>query len=144
MVKKCTVYKEIKKCQRNLFLAKLLKWRHNHSQSPVFGLTVLNPTGSEIWCFWYIKTPARKIAIEIFVLLFLSVHCGNFVEQIKTRSLKKTFNRALLTLLRSQKHYVICSNNVLQENITWKQLRLRDSKLAKCLGCKRFYFTFFA
>ena len=85
MVQKCTVYKKIRKCRRNLFLAKLqvLKWRHNHSQSPVFGLAVLYPTGSEIWRFWYIKTLARKIAIEKFVLLFLSVHCGNFIEQIK-------------------------------------------------------------
>ena len=58
----------IRKCWRNLFFAKLgvLKWHHNRSQSPVFGLAVLYPTGSEIWRFWYIKTRGRKIAIEKF------------------------------------------------------------------------------
>ena len=58
--------KKIRKCRRNLFSAKLevLKWRHNHSQSPAFGLAVLYPTGSEISCFWYIKTRGRKIDIE--------------------------------------------------------------------------------
>ena len=54
----------------------------------------------------------------------------------------KTFikrkNRALLTVRRLQKHYEIFGNNVLRKNITRKQLRLRDSKLAKCLVCKRF------
>ena len=44
---------------------------------------------------------------------------------LRQRRLNKTFkkrkNRAFLTLLRSQKHYVIFSNNVLQENITRKQ-----------------------
>ena len=39
----------------------------------------------------------------------------------RTRRLKKRKNRAFLTLLHSQKHYVIFSNNVLQENITRKQ-----------------------
>ena len=42
----------------------VLKWRHNRSQSPVFGLAVLYPTGGEIWRFWYIKTRGRKIAIK--------------------------------------------------------------------------------
>ena len=37
------------------------------------------------------------------------------------KTFKKRKNRAFLTLLRSQKHYVIFSNNVLQENITRKQ-----------------------
>ena len=43
MVQKSVVYKGIRKCQRNLFLAKfeVLKWHHIHSQSPVFGLAVL-------------------------------------------------------------------------------------------------------
>ena len=50
---------------------------------PFFCLAVLYPTGIEIWRFCYIKTTARKIAIEIFVLLFLSVHCGHFIEQKK-------------------------------------------------------------
>ena len=60
------VYKKIRKCRRNLFSAKLevLKGRHNHSQSPAFGLAVLYPTRSEISCFWYIKTRGRKIDIE--------------------------------------------------------------------------------
>ena len=64
MVQKCVVYKKIRKCRRNLFSAKLevLKWRHNHSQSPVYGLAVLYPTGIEISRFWYIKTRGRKMA----------------------------------------------------------------------------------
>ena len=37
------------------------------------------------------------------------------------KTFKKRKNRAFLTLLRSHKHYVIFSNNVLQENITRKQ-----------------------
>ena len=51
-----------------------LKWRHNQFQSPVFGLAVLYPTISEISRFWYIKTRARKIAIESIFLLYLSVY----------------------------------------------------------------------
>ena len=55
------------------------------------------------------------------------------------KTFNKRKNRALLTVRRSQKHYEIFSNNVLRKNIvTRKQLRLRDSKLAQCLGCKRF------
>ena len=74
-----------RKCRRNLFFARLgvLKWRHNHSQSPVFGLAVLYPTGSEIWRFWYMKTRGRKIAIENFSLLYKSIHWGDLIEQIK-------------------------------------------------------------
>ena len=34
-----------------------------------------------------------------------------------------TKNRAFLTLMLSQKHYVIFSNNVLRENITRKQFK---------------------
>ena len=44
------------------------------SQSAVFGVAVLYPTGSEIWRFWYIKTRWRKIAIEKIFLLHLSAH----------------------------------------------------------------------
>ena len=44
----------------------VLNWCHNSSQSPVFGVTVLYPTGSEIWRFWHIKTWGKKIAIEKF------------------------------------------------------------------------------
>ena len=68
MIQQCVVYKKIRKYRRNLSFARLgvLKWRHNRSQSPVFGLPVLYPTGSEIWRFWYITTRGRKIAIEIF------------------------------------------------------------------------------
>ena len=63
----------------------VLKWRHNHSQSPVFGLAVLYPAGSEISRFWCIKKRGREIAIEsiFFFLLYLSVHCGDLISQIK-------------------------------------------------------------
>ena len=56
----------------------------------------------------------------------------------KNKTFNKRKNRALLTVRRSQKHYEIFGNNVLRKNITRKQLRFRDSKLAQCLGCKRF------
>ena len=56
----------------------------------------------------------------------------------KNKTFNKRKNCALLTLRRSQKHYGIFGNNVLRKNIARKQLRLRDSKLAQCLGCKRF------
>ena len=45
-----------------------------------FGAAVLYPTGSEIWCFWHIKTRGRKIAIE---KKNLSAHWGDLIEQIK-------------------------------------------------------------
>ena len=48
-----------------------------------FGLTVLYPTRSEIAHLWYIKTQGRKIDIKHIFLLYLSVHCGDFIEQIK-------------------------------------------------------------
>ena len=54
------------------------------------------------------------------------------------KTFNKRKNRALLTVRRSQKHYEIFGNNVLRKNINRKQLRLRDSKSAQCLGCKRF------
>ena len=44
----------------------VLKRRHNHPQSPVFGLAVLYLTGSGISCFWYIKTRGREVEIEYF------------------------------------------------------------------------------
>ena len=82
MVQKCIVYKKIRKCQRNLFSQKLqvLKWGHNHSQSPVLGLAVLYPTGSEIHVFGTLKDGEGKSLS--FFLLFSSVHGGDFIEQI--------------------------------------------------------------
>ena len=41
----------------------------------------------------------------------------------KNKTFNKRKNRALLTLLRSQKHYVIFSNNVLREKITRKRFK---------------------
>ena len=84
-VQKCVVYKKIRKCWRNMFSVKLEvpKWCHKHSQFPVFELAVLYPTGSEISRFWYIKTRGRKLTIKYFFLLYLSVHCGDFIKQIK-------------------------------------------------------------
>ena len=53
---------------------------------------------------------------NIYRLLFY-----NLASLARTRRLKNVKNRAFLILLRSQKHYVIFSNNVLQENISRKQ-----------------------
>ena len=44
----------------------------SRSQSPVFGLAVLYPTGSEISRFWYIKTRGRKLTIEFFFVILSS------------------------------------------------------------------------
>ena len=77
-----------KMTERNLFFASLgvLNWRHNRSQSPVFGVAVLYPTGSEIWRLWHIKTRGRKIAIEKISLLHLSSTLGRFNRANKKRS----------------------------------------------------------
>ena len=61
---------------------KLLKSRHNNSQPPVSGLEVLYLTGNEISRFSYVKAGSRKIVSKLF-LLYLSVHCRDFIEQIR-------------------------------------------------------------
>ena len=48
----------------------------------------------------------------------------------KNKMFNKRKNRVLLSLRGSQKHYEIFSNNVLQKNITRKQLRLETIKIA--------------
>ena len=78
------------------FLANFLAHNKKMTEKSVFleddvtiilGLTALYPTGSEISRFWYIKTSGRKIAIEnLFCYIYLSVHCGDFIEQIKKKS----------------------------------------------------------
>ena len=75
----------MRKCLRNLFFVRLgvLKWHHNRSQSPVFGLAVLYPIGSEICCFWYIKTLEGKLISKSKILLYWSVQWGDLIEQIK-------------------------------------------------------------
>ena len=75
----------MRKWLTTLFFVRLgiLNWRHNRSQSTVFGVSILYPTGSEIWRFWHIKTRGRKIAIEKYFLLHLSAHWGDLIEQIK-------------------------------------------------------------
>ena len=51
----------------------------------MFGLAVLHPTGSENWRFWYIKTTwkGKENRCRKKVLLYLSVHLGDLIEQIK-------------------------------------------------------------
>ena len=44
-------------------------------------------------------------------------------QNYKNKKFKKLKTALFLTLLRSQKHYVIFSNNVLRENITRKQFK---------------------
>ena len=67
-----------------MFSAKfqVLKWRHNHSQSPV-----LYPTGSEISRFWYVKTRGRKI--DYFFATFIST-LGRFYRANKNNSVIHT------------------------------------------------------
>ena len=76
------------KRRRNLFFTRLgvLNWRHNRSQSPVFGLAVLYPTGSEIWCFRCIKTRERKIATEKNFFATLISTLGRFNRANKKKS----------------------------------------------------------
>ena len=109
MVPKYIIYKKIRKCRRNLFSQKLqiLKWHHNHSQSPVLGLAGLYPTGSEISCFWYIKTRGRKIAIEhVFAIListswrFYQAHKKICNIHLKEIFLKKVSNINFNMLLK--------------------------------------------
>ena len=73
--------------------------------------------------------------ILISYIILGAIYSNKKCKKLKTK---------LFKLLLSQKHYVIFSNNVWRVNITWKHYRLRDSKLAECLDCKRFGFTFFA
>ena len=75
----------------------VLKWRHNHTLSPLFDLAALYGTGSEIWRFWYIKTRRRKIAIENLSSLYISVHWGDLIEQIK-KICHIHFNNSVLKL----------------------------------------------
>ena len=67
---------------------------------PCFCLAVLYPTGSEIWCFWYIKTRERKIAMENFFLLHLSAHWEDLIEQIKKNLSYTLQGRSLLCVIK--------------------------------------------
>ena len=64
----------IRKCQINLFFAKLavLKWCHIHSQSPVFCLAVLYPIGSKMSCFDTSKHGEWKSLSKIFFAMLIS------------------------------------------------------------------------
>ena len=68
MVRKCTIYKKIRKCRRNLFPRNFKSWNDVTiiPSLPFFGLAVLYPAGSKIWHFWFIKTQGREIAIKKF------------------------------------------------------------------------------
>ena len=59
---------------------KVLKWRHNRSHSPFFGLVVSYPSKSEISRFWYFKHGEGKALPNLF-FLYLSVRCGDLIEQ---------------------------------------------------------------
>ena len=48
-----------------------LKWRHNHSQSPVFGLAVLYHNGSEIWLLVHQNT-WKENRYRIFFSILIS------------------------------------------------------------------------
>ena len=71
----------------------------------------------------------RGVLVLSLISTCLFMHVSNICRSLfynlanlaRTRRLKNVKNRAFLILLRSQKHYVIFSNNVLQENITRKQ-----------------------
>ena len=71
----------------------------------------------------------RGVLVLSLISTCLFMHVSNICRSLfynlanlaRTRRLKNVKNRAFLILLRSQKHYVIFSNNVLQENISRKQ-----------------------
>ena len=81
MVQMHVVFKKIRKCTRNDFKSFPAScfWSRGF---------VLYSIGSEISRFWYIKTLGKRTAIEIYFLCYsvLSVHCGDFIEQIKEKS----------------------------------------------------------
>ena len=73
-----------KKNDGNLFSAKLkvLKRRHNHSQSLLLVSRFCTPPEVKFHVFGTSKDGEGK-SPSIFFLLYLSVHCGDFIEQIK-------------------------------------------------------------
>ena len=73
-----------KKMTEKSFFAKLgaLKWRHNRSQSPGFGLVFCTPPEVKFDAFGTSKHGEGK-SLSKFFLLYLSVHWGDLVEQIK-------------------------------------------------------------
>ena len=79
MVQKCVVYKKIRKWHINLFFARL----YITSQSfPIsFDLAVFYPPEVKFHVFGT-KHGEEKSLSNTF-LLYLSVHCGDFIEQIK-------------------------------------------------------------
>ena len=56
---------------------------------PRFGLAVLYPTGSEIWCIWYIKARERKIAMEKNFFAVFIITLGRF-DRANKKSLSHT------------------------------------------------------
>ena len=78
-----------------------------------------------------------------------SIILASLLPHYQNKMFIKRKNRALLTVRRSQNatKYLattFCEKTLPGNSQDWKQQRLRDSKLAQCLGCKRFYFTSFA
>ena len=76
-----------KKNDRNLFSAKLkvLKWLHNHSQSLLLVSRFCTPPKVKFHVFGTSKHGEGK-SLSNFFSLSLSVHCGDFTEQIKRMS----------------------------------------------------------
>ena len=87
--------------------------------------------------FWYIKTRGRKIAIEFF-LLFLSVHWGDLIEQIKQNLSKLAVNygqsmemgpRSVVGIMSNLNHHFCTKTditffNLLRQNVVDIQKQL--------------------
>ena len=87
MSQKCIVYKKIKNCWRNLFSMKLeVPKCHKHSQFPVFWTHGFVPHGKWNFMFLVHQNKGKKNQNEIHFLLYLSVHCGDLITQIKKKS----------------------------------------------------------
>ena len=91
----------------------VLKWRHNHSHSPVSSCTNLYSTGGEISRFWYVKPRERKKKKEkeksisiFFIFLSLSGHSVDCIKKEKKtlRYTLKTFLTYIAFLYKNGKH----------------------------------------
>lgn len=144
----CTIsWLTIRKWLRNLFSAKVnvLKWHLNHSQSPLFGFTVLYPHWK--WNITFLVhvhlNMQMKNCIKCFFAI-LSVHCGDFTEKIKNLSYILWRHQHRLLIVRTFKSWSVdlnlfnffsrilkCKSSV---SIQWRALIGLSTKRAQKMG----------
>ena len=84
MIQWCVVYKKISKCRRNLFFARLgvLKWRRNRSQSRFWSHSFVPHRKWDLTLLVH-QNMRKEKRYGKFFLVYLSVHWGDLIEQIK-------------------------------------------------------------